>query len=341
MTVSSHDCVEFETLDNLEKIAKSNKYKKVLKSLVWELYSFAIFFIIMFVCVVIFVNYNVFYSEFREKILWEEIEKDINIVTNIKNDISLWDLSLKSTWSTKDEWVLIWNNHDSSEKDIILNDSSEKILKTRSVLKEIEKTLWSMEWLSKSTTFEREMNYYLKWKIKNYSFNFNLLPPDNRLIVSEIWINVPIIDLPFTSKEKLENADFDEELFWWVVKYPYTPRPWLSWNTLIFWHTSYYWWKNNPYWDIFSKLPKLQEWSKIEVVRKWKMIEYVVEEKIITWPNKVWEEYESFVWWDYLTLMWCYPIWTDARRILVVWKETKSSEMEELAMNDNFRNNSN
>jgi sortase (surface protein transpeptidase) len=50
------------------------------------------------------------------------------------------------------------------------------------------------------------------------------------------------------------------------VKYPYTPDPGQSGNILIFGHTSYYWWKKNPYGDIFAKIPLLRHGDIIEII---------------------------------------------------------------------------
>jgi LPXTG-site transpeptidase (sortase) family protein len=105
-----------------------------------------------------------------------------------------------------------------------------------------------------------------------------------------------------------------------VVQYPTTPGAGAGWNTLIFGHTSYESWKNNPYATIFSQLPKLKNWDVMQIVRQGKLYEYEVIGRSIVAPSKVNEEYLKYTDGDYLTLLWCYPIGSDKQRILIIWK---------------------
>lgn len=69
------------------------------------------------------------------------------------------------------------------------------------------------------------MSHYLSAKMKNQSFQFNTLPPENRLIIPAINVNAPIVDVSAATEQKLKNGDFDQELYSGVVKYPSTPEP--------------------------------------------------------------------------------------------------------------------
>ena len=53
---------------------------------------------------------------------------------------------------------------------------------------------------------------YLQSKVDKEKLAFNMYPPDNRIIVESLGINAPIINVPYASEEKLEKADFKEEL---------------------------------------------------------------------------------------------------------------------------------
>ena len=69
------------------------------------------------------------------------------------------------------------------------------------------------------------MSYYLSAKMKTDRFQYNTLPPENRLIIPAIGVNAPIVDISAATEHKLRNGDFDEELNDGVVKYPSTPQP--------------------------------------------------------------------------------------------------------------------
>ncbi len=101
------------------------------------------------------------------------------------------------------------------------------------------------------------MSYYLEAKTKDLSFQFNTLPPENRIIIPAIGVNAPIVDVADANQKKLKEGDFDQELYSGVVKYPSTPEPGMTGNTLIFGHTSYYRWKKNPFAEVFAKMPAI------------------------------------------------------------------------------------
>lgn len=154
----------------------------------------------------------------------------------------------------------------------------------------------------------------------DHKFSYSLVPPGHRIFIPAIWVDAPIIDISAASEEKLKRGDFDKELFSGVVKYPSTPEPWNKWNTLIFWHTSYYRWKNNPYWEIFAKIYDLKKWDLIKVAWNGQLYTYEIIESVVTTPAKVDETYKQYTDWEYITLMWCYPIGSDSRRWLIIAK---------------------
>ncbi len=167
---------------------------------------------------------------------------------------------------------------------------------------------------------------------KDYEFSYSLVPPGNRLFIPAIWVDAPIIDINSVSEVRLKKWDFNTELFSWVVKYPSTPEPWHKWNTLIFGHTSYYRWKKNPYWEVFAKIYDLKVWDAIKVARKWQMYEYEIVESKIVKPWEVDAEYMKFTNWEYITLMWCYPIGTDTRRWLIIAKRKNVEKKPSFAL---------
>ncbi len=154
----------------------------------------------------------------------------------------------------------------------------------------------------------------------DHKFSYSLVPPGHRIFIPAIWVDAPIIDISAASEQKLKRGDFDKELYSGVVKYPSTPEPWNKWNTLIFWHTSYYRWKNNPYWEIFAKIYDLKKWDLIKVAWNGQLYTYEIIESVVTTPAKVDETYKQYTDGEYITLMWCYPIGSDSRRWLIIAK---------------------
>jgi len=75
---------------------------------------------------------------------------------------------------------------------------------------------------------------FLEDKLANYDFNFNTLPPTNRLIVPSLGVNDPIVTSKYVSEKDFTNGNFYKELELGPVKYPTTPEPGQGGNTLIF-----------------------------------------------------------------------------------------------------------
>ncbi|MEF2175292.1 MAG: sortase [Candidatus Absconditabacteria bacterium] len=175
--------------------------------------------------------------------------------------------------------------------------------------------------------YKKDMEKYLKTKLSKYSFNFNILPPHKRIRITSIGVDAPVADVLYKTTQDIEDANYDAELFKGVVKYPFTTNPGEVGNTLIFGHTSYYWWKKNPYGEIFSKLRKLKKGDSIELMRDGKLYEYDVEQILVKTPNRVKEVIDQYYDGQYLTLMGCYPIGTDKNRMLVVAKRKETIKL--------------
>ncbi len=230
------------------------------------------------------------------------------------------DLISKNTSTKKDEIVVHIEKTLTSYKETNItkkNISIDNIKLPHTNKHEIKKLYLNQKYLSN----------YLKNKKTFYKLSFNILPPDNKIIISSLNIIAPIIDVKYATKEKIEKWDFDAELYKGVVKYPFTAYPGQTWNTLIFGHTSYYWWKKNPYGNIFAKIPKLKPGQTIQIIWNNKLYNYEIIEKKVIWPSQIENLYNQYKNWKYLTLMWCYPIWTDLRRILIIAKLKKDENL--------------
>ncbi len=191
----------------------------------------------------------------------------------------------------------------------------------------LEKQLFTkLKWFRKQRTdmvYKPSYISFLRKRISSYDIKFNTLPPDSRLVVPKIWLDVHIVNLTNIPIKKIEKADYDSYLYSWVVKYPYTPDPDKKWNVFIFWHSSYYWWKHNPYWTVFSKLPALRHWDVVALYWWSHIYKYKIIKKLVLWPREVQYTYKKYSNWQYLSLMTCYPVWTDRQRMVIVAQKEK------------------
>lgn len=185
---------------------------------------------------------------------------------------------------------------------------------------EVENLVKEYEWVvSIQQEVATDMDHYLQQNLDNYDFSFNLLPPTNRLIIPAINLDVPLVESSVVTYKDFTETSFDSDLENWVVKYPTTPEPGEWWNAFFFGHTSQEYWKKNPYGTVFRRIPQLKENDKIQVVREWVLYEYKVLKTVVVRPKDVNDTYVNFweEWKEYITLMWCYPIWRTDKRMMI------------------------
>ncbi len=247
--------------------------------------------------------YNVFWIEIQD-ILWYE-NKGVAIVASYERAIAHAD--------PKQHWTALQN--------------PEEIFGDFSSVETLPET-------SKQQLYEYNLNEYLENSLSSYSLPFSTVPPGRFMMIPSIDVQTPIVDVPFATPEKIENADFDNELKKWVVQYPHMSDPWKPGNTLVFGHSSVDIFQakdQKEFGHIFYKLPKLNAGDLIQVVWDWEMHEYEVQEKLIKWPDEVPDEVNKKTDKDMLTLMACYPLMSDAQRILVKALPRKDASKDMLA----------
>jgi len=270
----------YTTLDYLDKCIEKKRKKNLPRRFIKEIKTIVVIFAVTFVWMLLFTNAQVFFSldRWNDKTKIERTEENLQTDNTILPQVD--DSSRKKT-----ELEMILSQYDWS--DVIQKETTETIQNS------------------------------LETKMRGYSFDFNVVPPMNRLIIWKINLDVPIVDSKYKKESDFTQWNFDEELENWVVKYPTTPVPWTVWNTLMFWHTSQEWREKNPYWTVFSKIPNLVVGDEITVIRWWKLYKYKVIEKTVVLPKNVDTQYKKYQNWDFLTLMWCYPIWRTDKRMMI------------------------
>ncbi len=256
-----------------------------------EIRTFSLFFGAVFVIILVFTNFNLFAYNFIGL-----FENEIHAVAPISTSIVSEDNTISSVVDTTQK-----------------NDV------------EIQWLLKNYQQTADVNTLAPSTEETLQSHLMDYNFSFNTTPPVNRIIIPSLGLDVPIVVDESMAPVDFAKADFDKELMEWIVKYPTTPAPGEEGNTLFFGHTSYVVWKTNPFGTIFKDLPKLKDSTLIQVLRKWNLYEYKVVDLFIVPPKQVAAQYMTYqnAGGSYITLMWCYPLGTDNKRIMVVAKLIK------------------
>lgn len=253
-----------------------------------ETKTFVLFFVAVFVIILVFTNFNLFASNFLA-LFEEEAQPIAPIATSIVSE----DNNISSIVATAHEDAI-----------------------------EIQWLLKNYQQTTDANTLTPSLEETLQSHLMEYNFSFNTVPPVDRIIVPSLGLDVPIVTNENMTAIDFEKANFDKELNEWIVKYPTTPAPGQEGNTLLFGHTSYVVWKDNPYGTIFKDLPKLKDSTLIQILRKGNLYEYKVVDLFIVNPKQVNAQYMTYqnAGGSYITLMWCYPLGTDNKRIMVMAK---------------------
>jgi LPXTG-site transpeptidase (sortase) family protein len=149
-------------------------------------------------------------------------------------------------------------------------------------------------------------------------------PPDNRLIIPSLNLNVPIEIPPNNALlgedwDQLE-VDIQKSLEDGVVHYPGTARPGQAGNFFVTGHSSYYPWAEGDYKSVFARLPELNVGDEYWVYYGGDRHRYIIKEKREVRPTNVsvldqpLDERMS-------TLMTCTPVGTTLRRLVLRAKE--------------------
>lgn len=223
--------------------------------------------------------------------------------------------------STSTNSVLTLQNYTSSAEE--LSRTSQQIVPSKreftASIQQLRKEIDTHAFL-----YQHHLDDYLHQKVEDYQIAFNTQIPGKRIIIPAIGVDAPIVDAHTSTPEQLEKGDFGDELKKGVVKYPFTSDPGEAGNTLLFGHSSVDGWEyyQQKYGYIFYKLPKLAAGDEIIVLWNGRKYTYAVDTTTVTRPQKVADELAIADGDHMLTLMACYPLLSDAKRILVKAKQT-------------------
>ncbi len=149
-------------------------------------------------------------------------------------------------------------------------------------------------------------------------------PPENRLIIPKLGLNIPLVTPSYSSllKEDWEGVETDiqDALQQGVVHYPGTARPGQAGNFFVTGHSSYYPWATGKFKTVFARLHELSVGDEYWVYYGGDKHRYVIQGKKEVKPSDV----------TVLdqpsnkrtgTLMTCTPIGTTLRRLILVAQE--------------------
>jgi LPXTG-site transpeptidase (sortase) family protein len=149
-------------------------------------------------------------------------------------------------------------------------------------------------------------------------------PPDNRLIIPKLDLNVPIV---VPSNTPLMNEDWkglEDEiqagLQNGVVHYPGTAKPGQAGNFFVTGHSSYFPWDPGKYKSVFARLSNLNVGDEYWVFYGGDRFRYVIQEKKEIKPSDV-TVLDQPVNKRISTLMTCTPVGTTLRRLIIVSQE--------------------
>lgn len=137
-----------------------------------------------------------------------------------------------------------------------------------------------------------------------------IIPPDDRLVVPKLGLNVPLI-----FPENPETQALLEDLKKGVVHYPGTALPGQLGNLFIAGHSSQHAWESGNYKNVFTLINELESGDEIIVYfEEEKYVYQVANQKVVSAADSsVLESSDSPV----VTLMTCWPVGTIAKRLVV------------------------
>lgn len=149
-------------------------------------------------------------------------------------------------------------------------------------------------------------------------------PPENRLLIPSLGLNVPIVIPPNDALlqedwERLEH-DIQTALEHGTVHYPGTARPGQAGNFFVTGHSSYYPWAQGAFKSVFARLPALKTGDEFWIYYGGDRHRYVIQEKREVKPTDV-NVLDQPLDRRMATLMTCVPVGTTLRRLVLTAQE--------------------
>jgi len=157
------------------------------------------------------------------------------------------------------------------------------------------------------------------WWGLNFPDVSNKAEPNNTLFIPKIGVQAPIVFATSRNQDEINQL-----LLEGVVHYDKTALPGKKGNVFITGHSSYYWWSDGKYNNVFSILDKLVEGDTIYLNYDYKRYAYQVVSLKVVSPDdvSVLEQGNDYT----LSLMTCTPVGTNYKRLIVKAKQTEPAQ---------------
>ncbi|MDD5041633.1 MAG: sortase [Candidatus Peribacteraceae bacterium] len=160
-------------------------------------------------------------------------------------------------------------------------------------------------------------------------------PPENRLIIPKLNLNVPIVIPSYEALLREDwtqvESDIQQSLEQGVVHYPGTAKPGQAGNFFVTGHSSYYPWAPGNFKTVFARLHMLSEGDDYWVYYGGDKHRYVVQSVAEVKPSNV-DVLDQPADRRLSTLMTCTPVGTTLRRLIVSAEEVDPETGEPLAV---------
>lgn len=158
-------------------------------------------------------------------------------------------------------------------------------------------------------------NYFFNHSDQNTQIAEKTTPfnsKNNNLFIPKISVDAPI-------SWNINSNDTLPALEKGVAQYAGTALPGQIGNIFISGHSSYYWWKEGSYKEVFALLDQLQKGDKIYITYEKKVYVYQVTDKKVVKPTdvEVLDQTDTKT----LSLMTCFPVGTNINRLVVTAKQ--------------------
>jgi LPXTG-site transpeptidase (sortase) family protein len=157
-----------------------------------------------------------------------------------------------------------------------------------------------------------------------FSFLPTVGPPDNRMIIPKLHLNVPLVTPKYDSLLRQDwnqvEKDIQDALRMGVVHYPGTAKPGQAGNFFVTGHSSYYPWDPGQFKTVFARLHELDVGDEYWVYFGGDKHRYVVRTKKEVSPSDI-TVLDQPANQRLSTLMTCTPVGTTLRRLIIQAEE--------------------
>jgi len=173
----------------------------------------------------------------------------------------------------------------------------------------------------------------MQQRLEEYNRPFNILPPQNLLVINdeEITVSAPIIADFTKTPEQIAKGDFKTELKEGVIQFPGTPNPGTKGgHTIIAGHssTNFVIGEDDPFGTIFAKLHKLEPGDTFTIIQDGRIHKYKTLGTEIIRPKDLEKSYKKRndfnKYGSLVSLVSCYPPGTTSKRFILTAKEITS-----------------